>query len=63
MSKTMPRTTLVITAAIFAPSTTGGSIGMRRVRVGMAGAPHITPWDACDTRQPNEGMVGHRISW
>jgi hypothetical protein len=36
---------------------------MRMVSIGMGGAPHITPWDACDTRQPNEGMVGHRIRW
>jgi hypothetical protein len=26
------------------------------VRVGMDGALHITPWEAGETRQPDEGM-------
>jgi hypothetical protein len=33
---------------------------MRIVSLGMAGAPHITPADAGETRQSNEGMVGQR---
>jgi hypothetical protein len=31
---------------------------MGMIRVGTAGTPHIKPWDACDTRQPGDGMGG-----